>query len=244
MTKKRKGFDWSSLTRYGIANLMWELKDDIINRPYPILNFHNKIFRHLKKVIPVRSKKSFSPKVEEGFVYVGGCYWSDYDMQKKKCIEIIFEYRSDTNYINLNSKKYWNMCLSIADAILHEIMHMRQYRRRNFKVLPDYESNAEKTELRQEQNYLGCSDEIDAYSFNIACELFEKFKGNKKQIIDYLNQNQKNKKRKHNSWRMYLKAFEHNHDHVIIKRVKKKVVHYLAAAELGKPYRNKDWIDY
>ena len=134
------------------------------------------------------------------------------------------------------------MCLSIADAVLHEIMHMRQFRRRKFKVLPDYESNAEKTELRNEQGYLGCSDEIDAYSFNIACELFEKFKGSKRDIINYLNQNQKNKRRKHNSWRMYLKAFEHNHDHPIIKRVKKKVVRYLVAAEIGKPYRNKDWI--
>lgn len=243
MTKKRIQFDWSSLTRAGIADLMWNLRDDIVNRPYSITSFHNKVFRHLKKQIPIRSKKSFSSKVEAGFVYVGGCYWSDYDMKKKKCIEIIFEYKSGIENITLNSKKYWYMCLSIADAILHEIMHMRQFRRRKFKVLPDYESNAEKTELRNEQSYLGCSDEIDAYSFNIACELYEKFKGNKSKIINYLNQNQKNKRRKHNSWRMYLKAFEHDHDHIIIRRVKKKVVRYLPAAEIGKPYKNKDWIN-
>jgi hypothetical protein len=45
---------------------------------------------------------------------------------------------------------------------------MRQFRRRNFKQLPDYASNAEKSEIREEQEYLGCKDEIDAYSFNIA----------------------------------------------------------------------------
>jgi hypothetical protein len=121
---------------------------------------------------------------------------------------------------------------------------MRQFRRRNFKQLPDYASNAEKSKIREEQEYLGCSDEIDAYGFNIACELMDKFGKNKKQVVNYLNENQKGKKRRHNSWRMYLKAFEHDHNHPILQRVKKKVVRYLPAAEAGKPYRNKDWINW
>jgi hypothetical protein len=136
------------------------------------------------------------------------------------------------------------MCTTIADTILHEIIHMRQFRRRNFKELPDYASNAEKSKIREEQEYLGCSDEIDAYGFNIACELIDKFGKNKRQIVNYLNENQKGKKRRHNSWRMYLKAFEHDHNHPILQRVKKKVVRYLPAAEAGKPYRNKDWINW
>jgi hypothetical protein len=136
------------------------------------------------------------------------------------------------------------MCTTIADTLLHEIIHMRQFRRRNFKQLPDYASNAEKSELREEQEYLGCSDEIDAYGFNIACELMNKFGKNNVQVVNYLNENQKSKKRRPNSWRMYLKAFEHDHNHPIIQRVKKKVVRYLPAAEVGKPYRNKDWINW
>jgi len=43
---------------------------------------------------------------------------------------------------------------------------------------------------------------------------------------------------------MYLKAFDHDHNHPIIKKVKKKVLQYLPNAEIGKPYRNKDWICY
>jgi hypothetical protein len=41
---------------------------------------------------------------------------------------------------------------------------------------------------------------------------------------------------------MYLKAFQHDHDHPIIHRLKKKIVRYLPQAQVGKPYRNKDWI--
>jgi len=42
---------------------------------------------------------------------------------------------------------------------------------------------------------------------------------------------------------MYLKAFDYNHDHKIIKRLKKRVIRYLPNAELGRPYRTADWIN-
>jgi hypothetical protein len=135
------------------------------------------------------------------------------------------------------------MCVLFADTILHELMHMRQYRSRKFKELPDYASTAEKTEQREEQEYLGNPDEIDAYSFNIACELMDKFKGDEQQVIKYLSEDQKGLRRRHNSWRMYLKAFNHDHNHIIIKRVKSKVIRYLPQSRIGKPYRNKDWIN-
>jgi hypothetical protein len=121
---------------------------------------------------------------------------------------------------------------------------MRQYRRRNFKELADYASTAEKTEQLQEQRYLGCSDEIDAYGFNIACELLVKYTNNINKVIKHLDINQKGVRTRVDSWRMYLKAFNYDHDHIIIKRLKKKIIRYLPFAIIGKPYRNKDWIGY
>jgi flagellar hook protein FlgE len=244
MATSTKNFDWSVLTRNSIITLMQSLSPEIVKQPLPVDQFHKKVTGLLKKYIPVRVRKSFSPKVDRGFVYVGGCYYSGYDEDYEKCIEVLFQYRANEKIINLTSKRFASMCTTIADTLLHEIIHMRQFRRRNFKYLPDYASNAEKNEVREEQGYLGCSDEIDAYGFNIACELMDKFGKNRKQVINYLNENQKGKKRRHNSWRMYLKAFEHDHNHPILQRVKKKVVRYLPAAEAGKPYRNKDWINW
>jgi hypothetical protein len=119
---------------------------------------------------------------------------------------------------------------------------MRQYRRRKFKELPDYASTAEKDEQNQEQSYLGKSDEIDAYGFNIACELLTKFNGDHQLIYQYLNEDQSKKKRRSNCWREYLNAFDHDHNHIIIKRLKSKVIRYLPHAEAGRPYRNKEWI--
>jgi hypothetical protein len=70
----------------------------------------------------------------------------------------------------------------------------------------------------------------------------DKFNNDTKAVTGYLNENQKRLKRKPNSWRMYLKAFDHDHNHPIIKRVKTKVMRYLPHALAGRPYRNKDWI--
>ncbi len=121
---------------------------------------------------------------------------------------------------------------------------MRQYRRREFKQLPDYASNASRDSQREAQGYLGCSDEIDAYGFNIACELLDKNNNDPGAVIKHLGIDQKGVRKKYDSWRMYLKAFNHDHNHVIIKRLKKKIIRYLPAAAVGKPYRNKDWICY
>ena len=242
MGTQRSKFNWSCLDRNSIAEFLWAFYPEVCNKEFPVAKFHNTIAGYIKKYLPVKIRRSNSEKVDFGWVYVGGSYYSDLDKEKQKCIEIILVYNTFEDTINLTPKRYHRMCYSIADTLLHEIMHMRQYRRRKFKDLPDYASTAEKDEQHREQSYLGNSDEIDAYSFNIACELLIKFKDDTKKVIDYLNEDQKGLRRRHNGWRMYLKAFDYDHNHPIIKRTKKKVIKYIPRALVGKPYRNSDWI--
>lgn len=242
MAGRKKVFDWSILDRQSLADYFWSIYPEITNQEISIAKFHKILSTHIKKQLPIKVPKKRDHKVEFGWVYIGGSYYSADDKYKKSCIELILVYNPFEESFTMPARRYRRMCYSLADTLLHEIIHMRQYRRRNFKDLPEYASTAEKTEQRQEQIYLGCSDEVDAYSFNIACELYSKFNGDEDLIINYLNENQKSKHRRHNSWRMYLKAFNHDHEHPIIKRVKQKVVRYLPYAEIGKPYRNKDWI--
>lgn len=244
MAQRRSKFDWSLLDRDSLTQFLAAKSENIVNQKINSSYFHRHLTRHIKKYIPVKISKNYDKKVDSGHVYLGGTYYSEEDRQKKKCLELVFLYNPNDKFLYYNRQKYMKLCRLFADTVLHEIMHMRQYRRRNFKILPEYASNAEKTEQRQEQSYLGSTDEIDAYAFNIACELMDKFKNNQRQVIRYLNEDQKNKRRRFDSWRMYLKAFNHDHDHIIIKRVKKKVIRYLPHAEIGKPYKNKDWINH
>ena len=243
MVAKLSKFDWSILDREGLMEMFWHIWPEISGQNISVAKFHTVLAKHIKKYLPVKVSKKRDQKVEFNWVYVGGTYYSDSDKSRQKCIELVLVYNTFQDTIDMPVKRYRRMCYAMADTILHELMHMRQYRRRNFKILPDYASTAEKMAQRQEQEYLGNSDEIDAYSFNIACELMGKFKNNSNKIVKYLNEDQKGLRRRHNGWRMYLKAFDHDHDHPIIKRTKKKIIKYLPHALVGKPYRNKDWIN-
>lgn len=184
----------------------------------------------------------YDPKVKHYKVFVGGTYFSDYDEDGKKCIHINFYYNPEMDEFVISERRFKSICTTIADTVLHEVIHMRQYRRRDFKSLPNYASAASSGKIRAEQEYLGCSDEIDAYGFNIACELLDKYKGNHRAIIQHLDIDLKGNKSFGGSWKMYLKAFGHDHNHEIIKRVKKKVIRYLPRAEVGKPFKSRDWI--
>ena len=235
-------FDWSSLDREYLTHLFWETSDKIIGKELPISLIHSTISKHIKKHLPIKVAKHTDPNVEFGFTYIGGCYYSTQDYDNKKCIELILSYNTFENKLTISRHRFKQMSVLFADTILHEIIHMRQFRRREFKDLPDYASTAEKREIRAQQSYLGNSDEIDAYAFNASCELVSKFFGDHNKIVKYLNETQRKTRGKLDTWKMYLKAFDYDHDHYIIQRLKKKIIRYLPYADLGKPYRNRDWI--
>ena len=236
-------FDWSILDRRGLVSMLWSIYPEIVDIQLSQADFHAILAKHIKKYLPVRVAKKFDPTVEFGWVYIGGTYYSDWDEDDRKCIEVVFVYNPFESHVILDKKKFKRMCNTFSDVILHELIHMRQYRRRDFKILPDYESNAEMSELRQEQSYLGCTDEIDAYSFNIACELLDKLGNDQTAVIEYLGKTHRKGKLRSHSLRFYLKAFEYNHDHPIIRRLIKRIIRYLPNAKLGKPFRTTDWIN-
>jgi len=239
---RKSKFDWSSINRYQLTEYLWTLHPKVINTVMSTEKFHRIVGNHIKNHIPIKLKKWGDSQVDNNCIWIGGAYYSELDKEKQKSIELVLVYKSNADTIKITPRNFHRSCLSITNTIMHELIHMRQYRRRKFKQLPSYNSTAEKTAQREEQTYLGCPDEIDAYGFNIACELLWKFKNDTDKVIEYLNENQTGKRRRHNSWRMYLKAFNHDHEHPIIKRVKQKVVRYLPNAMYGKPYRNRDWI--
>jgi hypothetical protein len=190
----------------------------------------------------VKVRSSYKSVTDKNNVWVGGLYDSISDIQQKTAITVALQFNSKSN-LKISQKHFQRFCFTVADTILHEVIHMRQYRRRGFKDIPGYESTANLARKRYEQTYLGHNDEIDAYSFNIACQLLERFKGDKDQIITYLNKDLQDKRLKKDGYQMYLNAFDHNHGHRVIRKLKKKVINYIPnAVEIAKPYKTSDWL--
>jgi hypothetical protein len=238
-----RSFDWSTLDRRLIRSFIKKSTKEIVNIPLNPLEFSKKIRKQIRDAgLPIKITTTFNDKTNENDIHVGGLYESYKDKKNSKFITIILQYNTNDKKIYFSYTKFDRLTTSIADTILHEIIHMRQYRRRNYKSIPGYESFADSGKQRVDQEYYGHDDEIDAYGFNIACILRDQFKSNQNELLNYLNRNLQDKRAKKNSYIDYLKAFDYDHNHPVIKKLKKKIIHYLPYAEIGKPYKTLDWL--
>jgi hypothetical protein len=236
-------FNWSALDRSTIKSILKKIGREVINIPLTPLAFTKKIRKQIRNAgIPVKVTTSFRDETDENSIWVAGLYESYKDKKNTKFITLTLQYNPNDNKIYCSYLKFDKLCTNIADTLLHEVIHARQYRRRNYKTIVGYESFADSGKQRIDQEYFGHDDEIDAYGFNIACSLTDQFAYNHKEIMKYLNQDLSDDRLKRNSYRDYLNAFDHNHNHPVIKKLKKKIIHYLPYAEIGKPYKTSDWL--
>jgi len=236
-----KEFDWTRITRNEIIQIFIESLVEFKN--VPVLEFHKQIAINLKRYIPIRVRKKFIPNdLNAGQVAISGFYHPDYDEVGGVPIEVIFFYHEINDYIKLTHNRIVSIGSLLADTILHEIIHMSQHRKKDFLQSPSYRSCARRLKIREVQQYLGKFDEIDAYAFNIVDELADRFGTDRSKIITYINSNQRNRKQKTNSWLIYIRAFEHDHDHPVIRRLKKRVVKYLDRIHTGRPYDVNPWL--
>ena len=236
-------YDWSIIDRELLTVITALAGYAVVNQMLTPTEFTTKIRQHLRFFkIPINVTSSYHKGTNKSEVWVGGLYDSVKDLNGLRSITLRLQYNPTEPYVKLTSSRFNRFCISVADTILHEMIHMRQYRRRSFKDIPGYESVAESSRQRVEQTYLGHNDEIDAYSFNIACMLAGKFQSNADKIINYLNKDLNDRRLKKNPYLLYLKTFDHNHDHTVIKKLKKKIMYYLPYAKLGKPYKTSGWL--
>ena len=239
----RKPFNWSLLDRYNLMAMLHQLGRQIIGKRIPIEELHPLLSTHIKSHLPVRVRYREDSTQEPGLVYMGGAYYSDYDRQGRRHIEIVLSYYTYDTHLTIKKKQWSRICSLFADTVLHELIHMRQYRTRNFKALPGYESTAHLAKQRKDQEYYGDKDEMGAFAFNIACELVDKFGYEPGKIWQYLDSNRA-KRNKKSTYLRYLKAFDFNHNHKIIRKIKRKIMHQLPYACHGKPFKTTDYLTY
>ena len=211
---------------------------------------HKDIIRKIKKTVPFTECKiigNSSLSLATNSFIVAGLYDCELDEEGKPPIEveIIFPKRKETFLFTQDdvSKEHWGeFCIDFANILGHEFVHLNQFRRRNFNWSRPYKSINTKPGIKEQQEYYGDPDEIDAYAFNIACALSDKFNKDHEKIVQYLNADLKDKRFKKNGYTMYLETFDHDHRHRVIKKLKKKIMYYLPYTTLGKPYKTSDWL--
>jgi hypothetical protein len=236
-------FNWSELTRSNLYSMFYLLKSEIVGKELSPNQIQKRINQHIKAHLPIKIKKCTYAPTTKGFVFMGGVYYSILDAKEKPCIEVNFNYNPTDTKLTLTLYRFRRMAIRFADIILHEIVHMRQFRARKFKNIPGYQSTAELNKDRKKQEYYGDRDEMGAHAFNAACELIDRFGYNPYVISQYLNSNNC-RRHKNSTWCDYLKTFEWDHSHPIIFRMRNLIMRNLSNAYEGKPFKTNFYLTY
>ena len=238
-----KTVNWSALDRTMLYSYFFSLNKKIVGKSLTPDQINRIVSNHIKPVLPIKVIKLIDDDNAEGLIYMGGVYHSLLDKKGKPAIELNLNYHPDDSKLTISMTRWRRMSRRFAHIILHEMVHMRQFRARNFKSLPGYQSTAELTTERRAQEYFGDRDEMGAFAFNIACELIDRFGYEPTAIKHYLDTNQV-RRHKNSWWYNYLVTFNWNHNHKIIRRMKRKIMTQLENAYYGKPFKTTDWLTY
>jgi len=83
---------------------------------------------------------------------------------------------------------------------------------------------------------------MGAFSFNIACEMIDKFGYDPVAIRHYMDTLTSRTRR--GTFTKFLATFDWDHDHVKVQQMKKKVLKQLEYAAIGRPFKTTTHLTY
>lgn len=206
--------------RLQVKMVLDEFQDTFGNRVLGIDELIEKLGHFIANRFSVNVTRAMAPEVDLGDLNVSAFYdWED-DECCKTSIELVLISNPQEKFLIFSDDLYERLSKIIADSLIHELVHMKQARSRDY-AYRDFKHNYSETD---ERKYLGNPDEIDAYAHNI-CADFKEISEN----IKRLNAPSKvSMIESMNLW-IYLKAFGHDVSTPVLKRLLKKVYKLLTS---------------
>jgi len=168
------------------------------------------------------------PDLKEGELTIGAHYDPEKDEEEETAvfIRIVFSEDGPESFTwNSDSKKYF--LNKLKDALKHELLHMKQYRDRDFHAGNDGYDDSD-----MEHEYMSRPDEIEAYAMNIGDEFIRKV--GKDGAVDLLRMAKKTAQFKNKLGQFlspdllaYFALFNWDTNHPVIKRLIKKIYQHI-----------------
>ena len=150
--------------------------EPLIDQKITPKNLVRRLSRYLNKYHPSRVKlyKSAKGNLEKSDFTIGAEYDPELDQAKKKQFIINFIINHEkTNLWTMTADRADRFVLEMTETLVHEYQHQHQYRSRRYKTHKNlYKSEHPDRAVKDEQEYFGDPDEIDAYAANIAARIF------------------------------------------------------------------------
>src|SRR6056300_406994 len=169
----------------------------------------------------------YANQIDQGDMNLNATYdpWDDEDELDPYRIELLFNPK-DKKGIKFNTTALEEIKHRLIDALEHEMIHSLQYQKRDFKQQKGYRSRD------REQEYLGNQDEIEAFAKNISSELLRH--ADKEQAIDMIRKATSTTELRDKLGNLlspnlvgYLRAYDFNTRHPVIRKLLKKVYNYI-----------------
>ena len=191
---------------------------------------------HLRKIAGSSTvlTTSRSDEVDANTVNLNAYYDPDEDEDDEKPFELTVVFNPNDKQIVMNKAAWREFATQIIDYLEHEMIHQYQYRSRDFQPNRSYRSKAADPTVKSQQEYLGNTDEIEAYSYNLAQEIMRKTNNDYDRSMRLLSNFSKTALTKDQAGRFlsptlygYFKDFNFDTTHPVLKRLMKKTYQYI-----------------
>ena len=123
----------------------------------------------------IKVKTSRDNNVDLNQVVIGGLYDPHEDEANSSSITLYVSFNPEQKEIYIRDIDWPQVCVDIIECSGHEIIHQEQYRARGYDIGPHiFVSGSDDEEQKIDQEYLGNPDEVDAYGYSIAVEIYLK----------------------------------------------------------------------
>lgn len=194
------------------------------------------ILNHVKKLAgnKVLVTSSRSDAVDPNTIGVNGYYDPDEDEEGGVPIELVLVFNPNDKLIKMGREEWREFAAEMIEYLQHEAIHRYQYRQRGYQPTRSFRSKAVDPEQKKRQEYLGNTDEIEAYAHNLASELDRKTKGNLDAQLRLLRHISNTAITRDQAGRLlsanlygYFKDFNFDVTHPVIKSLLKKTYQYV-----------------
>lgn len=208
-------------TRKEVLEIMDEIKPFIVNQCMVIDELIQDLGVFLGRRFNIDVKHAEASQVDQNDIELNGYYDGGLDEAGDIPIEIYLVTNPMQDVVLIDSAGFDLIARKIADTLSHEVIHMQQYRARDFLEVETIEYTEFDDEEEENRWYLSSPDEINAYAYNIANELLDRH--SYPQVLEKLNKVKDIAiEDSVNLW-AYVQAFSKDVNHPVLRKLIKKV---------------------
>jgi hypothetical protein len=194
------------------------------------------LLNHLRKLTGKEAiiTMARSDDVDPNTVNLNAYYDPEDDEENRKPFEITVVFNTDDKNVTMGKDLWRDFGFLVIDYLEHETIHQQQYRSRGYQYNRSYISKHPDPETKKKQEYLGNTDEIEAYAYNLSNELLRKTSGDYDQVLRLLRNFANTAMTKDQAGRLlspnlygYFKDFGFKTSHPVLKALMKKTYHHV-----------------